>query len=555
MSQSISFWRKVIYVAAIALLLFPLFYIGRPASHDGGGGVLAQLSREHGLSQANLGEIDPASESMKLATLGLRGVAANLLWQKAFDYKMREEWDNFAATTNQITKLQPNYIMIWEFQAHNLAYNISVEFDDYRHRYHWVKKGIGFLIEGTHYNRENPRLLHYTGWMMGQKIGRSDEHVQFREIFRDDDEFHDELNTEVFVDEAAGWDGRPDNWLVSRLWYLRAERSVDEGAAWRGKNIQLYDDDPLRGKSPLVFHNDAPMSYINYASTIEEEGVHGDTAQTAWRKAGNAWEEFGKRPIPTSWGHVILLGELNSTRDDVARLRERLDEIAPGVRERIGEEKKAELPQEERDALDMPIEELDQETWGLRYAAQQKTGVSHEEVAKRAPEGSRDKAIKLAARLADQETLAQRINHYRSTINYDYWEIRCEAEQTKTAVDARECVYKAKKNRERLELTEARREYEKAWQLWREIFDKYPRLRDDVEADELVKSIRSYRRMLQALDEDLPENFILRDLLEGKEGFEDLYQPEVQPEEENEADAAEEEAESKESSSMSEIDI
>lgn len=525
MSQSISFWRKVIYVAAIALLLFPLYFIGRPATRDGGGGVLAQLRKEYGLSQANLGEIDPASESMKLATLGMRGVAANLLWQKAFDYKMREEWDNFSATTNQITKLQPNYIYIWEFQAHNLSYNISVEFDDYRQRYHWVKKGISFLIEGIHYNRENPRLLHYTGWITGQKIGRADEHVQFRELFRNDDDFHDQLNTEVFVDNAIGYDGRPDNWLVSRLWYERAERSVDEGAPWRGKNTQLYGDDPLRGKSPLIFHNDAPMSYINYASTIEEEGVHGQTAQRAWEEARRAWEEFGKRPIPTSYGYVIRLGERDKVKEETTRLRKLFDEMTPGIREQVRKDKIAKLPQEQQDALNAPEEELDEETMMTRFAADMAARPSPKEIAERAPEDVREKAVKLAARLEDQELLLQRINHYRGIINYDYWQIRCDAERTKTAVDARECLYQAKKQRELLELGEARKLYERAWKLWREVYDKYPRLKDDVESEEVVKAIKSYRRMLQALDEDLPKDFILRDILEGDEDFADLFKP------------------------------
>ena len=90
------------------------------------------MRASYGLSQAELGEIDPASETMKMATLGLRGVATNLLWTKANRYKKTESWDKLSATLNQIAKLQPNYITVWEFQAHNLSYNVSAEFDDYR---------------------------------------------------------------------------------------------------------------------------------------------------------------------------------------------------------------------------------------------------------------------------------------------------------------------------------------------------------------------------------------------------------------------------------------
>jgi hypothetical protein len=67
-----------------------------------------------------------------------------------------------------------------------------------------------------------------------------------------------------------------------------------------------------------------------------------------------------------------------------------------------------------------------------------------------------------------------------------------------------------------------------------------------VEAEELVKSIRSHRRLLIALDEDLPKDFILRDLLEGKEGFHDLFQPvaDAEDEEEGAADSTEDAGES-----------
>ena len=44
MNRNTPLVRKVIYVAAIALLLYPLFRLGQPAASDGtGGGVLAEL--------------------------------------------------------------------------------------------------------------------------------------------------------------------------------------------------------------------------------------------------------------------------------------------------------------------------------------------------------------------------------------------------------------------------------------------------------------------------------------------------------------------------------
>ena len=135
MSDRQRFIRKIVYACAIAALLLPLSWLSEPATTESDGGLLAQMREKHRLSQSTLGDIDPASETIKLATLGMRGVAANILWEKAHDYRKREDWVGLSATLEQIAKLQPNFISVWVYQGWNLSYNISVEFDDYRDRH------------------------------------------------------------------------------------------------------------------------------------------------------------------------------------------------------------------------------------------------------------------------------------------------------------------------------------------------------------------------------------------------------------------------------------
>ena len=120
-------------------------------------------------------------------------MAVNLLWEKANYYKKVEDWTNLTATLEQLAKLQPNFITFWKFQAWNLTYNVSVEFDDYHDRYYYVRRGIQFLQEGEHYNTDNPQLLWDLGWFVGQKIGRADEYVQYRKLFKADDAVEDVL--------------------------------------------------------------------------------------------------------------------------------------------------------------------------------------------------------------------------------------------------------------------------------------------------------------------------------------------------------------------------
>ena len=347
-------------------------------------------------------------------------------------------------------------------------------------------------------------------------MGRADEHVQFRQMFREDDVFHNELNTEVVVDDGAGYDGRPDNWLVGRLWYERSERAVDRGA-------------PLKGKSPLLFRSSAPMSLINYASTIEQEGILGQTARRAWSEADEAWAAYGTLQIPTTWGHNVRLGEREKTLEECERMQQRLDEMLPGVREQVKQDKIAALSPDERSALETPAEELTEENAGLHYEAHRKTNVTHAEVAERAPADLRDKAVKLVTRLVDHEILARRIHHYRGIVNYEYWDTRCDAEQTETAVAARQFIYDAKKAQEAAELVKARGLYEQAWEKWKALFDQYPSLMEDVEAEDLVKMIKRYRRLLQQLDEEIAQDFILRDFIvkRGTEDLADLFRGET----------------------------
>lgn len=515
MNRNTSFFRKVIYGGLIVALLIPLYVLGHPASSSpqgGSGGVLAQLRSDYDLAQANLGEIDPASESMKLATLGLRGVAANILWEKANEYKKKEDWDNLSATLNQITKLQPNFLSVWEFQGHNLAYNVSAEFDDYRHRYLWVKRGIDFLVSGTEYNSREPRLPHQVGWFFGQKMGRADEYVQFRRMFRDDKDYHAELNTYVDVDDpqARGrHDQLPDNWLVGRLWYIKAENLVRQGR-------------PLRGKAPLIFHADRPKALMNHAAAIEEEGHFGEVAQIAWSDALADWNLFGDLLIPSTWGVDFRLNEYDAARLEVRRLTEELENLAPTARDELREMRLAQLTDEERRIYltpdDEKFESFTSEEWATHSAVRQKMEISEQDLADYLPSDVRERGERIARKLAQSRLLMERIDRYRDQVNFEYWRTRCEAEQTETATRAREFLYEAQLDREAARLEEARDNFMAAWDLWYEIFEQFPRLRDDLSGQDLEKPVQQFKEVLGQLGEDIPRDFKLMWILEDRDG-------------------------------------
>src|SRR6201987_1309998 len=102
MSERRGLYRKIILLSLIAILLVLQSLFSQPPSIDSQGnrspgGKLAQLRDQYQLSQAALGEVDPTSETMKLATLGLRGVAVQILWNTAQQYQKVEDWTSCKA--------------------------------------------------------------------------------------------------------------------------------------------------------------------------------------------------------------------------------------------------------------------------------------------------------------------------------------------------------------------------------------------------------------------------------------------------------------------------
>ncbi|MBM98308.1 MAG: hypothetical protein CMJ77_04215 [Planctomycetaceae bacterium] len=515
-----SFRRKIIYGVIIAGLLIPLYVISRPAMRQADGelskgGVLAQMRVENKIAQTNLGDIDPASETMKLATLGMKGIAANLLWERANRYKRDHDWDSLSATLNQITKLQPNFISVWQFQGWNLAYNVSVEFDDYRSRYHWVTRGIDFLREGTRYNPEEPVLFWELGWTFGHKVGKADEYVQYRRLFSEDEDLHNRLREDnLMIDDALGPEGKPDNWLVGREWFRQAEEIVDRGVPIRGRLVG--DNNTIkRGKTPLIFHSHPPKWLISFAEAIEEEGYLDERARVAWMKADDAWTDYGSRDIPTTYGFSIRLNNGENLRNQADELRAEMLAMMPGAREEILKIKRAQIHPEAIEAMETPWEERTMEQSSMATMAERSLSIQFDDLLQRAPVDKQDEVARMVRHGKRMEATADAIDNYREQVNYLYWKLRCEIEQQQTAINARKYLYAAEEAYEIADLEAMRENYEAAWDEWAKIFDEYPVMMEDTTAEDLVDAIARYRWVLSQFEEDFPPpGFKLTKLLE-----------------------------------------
>ncbi|MBN1590385.1 MAG: hypothetical protein JW888_12795 [Pirellulales bacterium] len=499
-SRRRSFIRKIVYLVIIALFLPLLYWLGHPATLDtetdkgSPGGMLAQQRTDQKLDQVYLGKIDPTSETLKLATLGMRGIAANILWTKGIEYQKKKDWTNLSATLNQIVKLQPNFIDVWRHQGWNLSYNCSAEFDDYRERYHWVIKGIDFLKLGTTYNQREPRLLRDIGWFIGWKIGRADEHEQFRLLFKEDDDFN-----------GARPQNERDNWLVGKQWFRKAENLIDT------------EDVSLRGmKSPVVFRSQAAMCQMNCADATEKDGKFGEVAKRQWQQAAKDWSDFGRLPIPTTDGRTVHLGEVARLHNDRRQLLKQLDDLAPGVRENLFKEKESRLTDEQRKARNTPEHLRPPEQFALAAEAEAFLEVEPHEIVRNhdMPRENQAEAKNLLEKITILESLIRITESYRGIVNYDYWKLRAEVEQEKGMLDARKATYAGNTALSKGDLTTAMKEFADASASWIAMLSKYPILMTDrTTTDDIGDLLESYGKALDQRDQLFPSDFALAEFV------------------------------------------
>ncbi len=503
MSENRSFYRKVAYLVALAVLMFPISWLGAPATLEEEGGKLAQMRVEHGLGQAEIGEIDPASATMRLVSLGMRGAAVSWLWSKVNHYKKTEDWTNYRATLRQLSKLQPYFVSIWRYQAWDLSYNISVELDAIKDRYYYVKKGIEYLKEGIQFNRNSPRLLSDLGWFIAHKIGRADEKKQYRRLFKADDDYHPE-------DRPAEL---RDSWLVSKQWYNTAISVVEEGVS-------------LGDINPTTFYEKPAKSQINYSDAIEKEGRF-DRAKSAWITAGKMWRAYGSRNMKTYDDMSIRLLDDQKMKDLLAKQAQQLEELSPGATEELLKQRQASMDPELAKALEIPAQERTEEQFLLTDKAAIHLGITPQHIAAHIAATTPEKAgqaHKLAKRIVETQRRMIRINTNRDVSNYAYWERRCRIEQSPEALRARRLAFEGRKVfRDEGGLGEAKRLYEECFDLWAKVYKDNPDMPvDSLTSADVVEYVDQYRAVLDQLelslsDEAIDAQFPLWEVLEAND--------------------------------------
>ena len=158
--------KKILCLLLAAALLFGAGRVQQSLNHD-----RDTLGLTRG---AVLKNAPPMLAFTTVALGGFRGLISNFLWIRANDLQQDDKYFEAAQLANWITDLEPTYASVWQFQAWNMAYNISVKFKDFPDRWRWVERGIELLRDdGLRYNPNSVDIHRELAWFFQHKMGQN----------------------------------------------------------------------------------------------------------------------------------------------------------------------------------------------------------------------------------------------------------------------------------------------------------------------------------------------------------------------------------------------
>ena len=106
---------------------------------------------------------------------GFRNIVIDITWLKAIKLSEEREYYKLLAAYKTIANLQPNIALVWEFNGHNMAYNISCQSISFDEKVSWIRRATDFIREGIEKNPRTFRLYDFLASVYYYKIGREDD--------------------------------------------------------------------------------------------------------------------------------------------------------------------------------------------------------------------------------------------------------------------------------------------------------------------------------------------------------------------------------------------
>ena len=159
----------LIIVAAVVLLVVMLVVAGMRLDYINSQRVEMKLINNEPIKNA------PPSLAFATVAMGaFRGLVVDVLWIRADRMKEQGQFFDAKQLAEWITALQPRFAQVWEFQAWNMAYNISVAIpaEQPEQRWQWIKNGYELLRDkGIPLNPKSILLYRELGRIFQHKIG------------------------------------------------------------------------------------------------------------------------------------------------------------------------------------------------------------------------------------------------------------------------------------------------------------------------------------------------------------------------------------------------
>lgn len=133
--------------------------------------------------------LPPVLAFTTVALGGFRGLIANALWIRASELQENDRFFEMVQLADWITKLQPHIPTVWYHLAWNMAYNISIKFNDPHDRWLWVSRAIELLRDqALVYNAHDTILYRELSWIYQHKLGQNldDAHAYYKEALAKD---------------------------------------------------------------------------------------------------------------------------------------------------------------------------------------------------------------------------------------------------------------------------------------------------------------------------------------------------------------------------------
>ncbi len=137
---------------------------------------------------------------------GFRGLSVDVLWLRSIALHEQRRYHEERAILDIIIQLQPRYASVWCFQAWNIAYNISVQYDRVEDQFEWIQEGTDFLLKGQKVLPQSADIAFWLGIFYQYKYGWDPEYGRL-------------------LEEKTG----QNNYELAAEWYDRARKLIEEG--------------------------------------------------------------------------------------------------------------------------------------------------------------------------------------------------------------------------------------------------------------------------------------------------------------------------------------